>query len=114
MEKDILVNNGVQRAVVFGASGFIGKAIVSRLTKANIPVLSLSSKEVDLSSHQSIEKIGTLVKPTDSVILLSALTPDKGKDIATFNKNIAMMANLVAALKKSGCAHFVYFSSDAV
>jgi nucleoside-diphosphate-sugar epimerase len=114
IEKDILGNNGVQRVVVFGASGFIGKAIFSRLTNANIPVLSLSSKEVDLSSHQSIEKIGTLVKPTDSVILLSALTPDKGKDIATFNKNIAMMANLVAALKISGCAHFVYFSSDAV
>lgn len=114
MVKDILGNNGVQRVVVFGGSGFIGKAIVSRLTKANIPVLSLSSKEVDLSNHQSIEKIGALVKPTDSVILLSALTPDKGKDIATFNKNIAMMANLVAALKMSGCAHFVYFSSEAV
>lgn len=114
MKKDIPDNNGVQRAVVFGASGFIGKAIVSRLTKDNIPVLSLSSKEVDLSNQQSIEKISTLVKPTDSVLLLSALTPDKGKDIATFNKNIAMMANLMAALKISGCAHFIYFSSDAV
>ena len=114
MQKDIPINNGVQRAVVFGASGFIGKAIVSRLAKANIPVLSLSSKELDLSNHQSIERIGTLVKPTDSVLLLSALTPDKGKDIATFNKNIAMMANLMAALKISGCEHFIYFSSDAV
>ena len=114
IEKDITFNNRVQRAVVFGASGFIGKAIVFRLTKANIPVLSLSSKEVDLSNHQSSEKVTTLVKPTDSIILLSALTPDKGKDIATFNKNIAMMANLIAALKISGCAHFVYFSSDAV
>jgi nucleoside-diphosphate-sugar epimerase len=114
IEKDILGNNGVQRVVVFGASGFIGKAIVSRLTKANIPVLSLSSKEVDLSDDQSIVKIGALVKSTDSVILLSALTPDKGKDITTFNKNIAMMANLMAALKISGCAHFIYFSSDAI
>ena len=114
MAKDIPINNGVQRVVVFGGSGFIGKAIVSRLTKANIRVLSLSSKEVDLSDDQSIAKIGALVKPTDSVILLSALTPDKGKDITTFNKNIAMMANLVAALKISGCAHLVYFSSDAV
>lgn len=113
-KKDILDNNGVQRVVVFGASGFIGKAIVSRLAKVNILVLSLSSIEVDLSNHQSIEKIGTLVKPTDSVIMLSALTPDKGKGINTFNKNIAMMANLVAALRISGCAHFVYFSSDAV
>ena len=114
VEIDIPANNGAQRAIVFGASGFIGKAIVSRLIEANIPVLSLSSKEVDLSNQQSIEKISTLVKPTDSVLLLSALTPDKGKDIATFNKNIAMMANLVAALKISGCAHFFYFSSDAV
>lgn len=113
-QKDIPTNNRVQRAVVFGASGFIGKAIISRLAKANIPVLILTSKELDLSNPQSIEKIGALVKPTDSVILLSALTPDKGKDIATFNKNIAMMANLMAALKTSGCVHFIYFSSDAV
>ena len=113
-QKDITESNEPKRVVVLGGSGFIGKAICFQLAKANIPVLSLSSKEVDLSNRQSIEKIATLVKPTDRILLLSALTPDKGKDIVTFHKNITMMENLVAALKICGCAHFIYFSSDAV
>ena len=113
-DQSLAIEMKPQRVVVIGGSGFIGKVIVSRLAKANIPALSLSSKEIDLSNSQSIEKVCALVLPTDSVILLSALTPDKGKDIATFNKNVAMMANLMSALKISGCAHFVYFSSDAV
>ncbi len=112
--QSLAIEMKLQRVVVIGGSGFIGKAIVSSLAKANIPALSLSSKDIDLSDSQSIEKVCALVLPTDSVMLLSALTPDKGKDIATFNKNIAMMANLMSALKIRGCAHFVYFSSDAV
>lgn len=113
-EQSLDVKNKPQRVVVIGGNGFIGKAIVACLVKANIPVLSLSSKEADLSNQQSIKVMGSLVKSTDSIVMLSALTPDKGKDITTFNANIAIMANLVAALKISGCAHFVYFSSDAV
>lgn len=113
-EQSLDVKNKPQRVVVIGGNGFIGKAIIACLVKANIPVLSLSSKEVDLSNQQSIEVMGSLVKSTDSIVMLSAITPDKGKGITTFNANIAMMANLVAALKISGCAHFVYFSSDAV
>jgi UDP-glucose 4-epimerase len=46
--------------------------------------------------------------------MLAALTPDKGRDIATFMKNLAMMRNLCNGLARSGCAHLVYFSSDAV
>ena len=46
--------------------------------------------------------------------MLAALTPDKGRDIATLMKNLAMMQNACAAIAKAGCAHLVYFSSDAV
>ena len=46
--------------------------------------------------------------------MLAALTPDKGRDAATFVRNLAMMQAVCAALAGSSCAHFVYFSSDAV
>jgi nucleoside-diphosphate-sugar epimerase len=46
--------------------------------------------------------------------MLAALTPDKGRDIGTLMKNLAMMQHLCAALERVGCAHLVYYSSDAV
>jgi nucleoside-diphosphate-sugar epimerase len=46
--------------------------------------------------------------------MLAALTPDKGRDIATMMKNLAMMRHVCAALEHSGCAYLIYFSSDAV
>jgi nucleoside-diphosphate-sugar epimerase len=46
--------------------------------------------------------------------MLAALTPDKGRDIATLMNNLAMMQNTCAAIGKTGCAHMVYLSSDAV
>jgi nucleoside-diphosphate-sugar epimerase len=55
-----------------------------------------------------------MLRPTDAVVILSALTPDKGRDIATLMKNLAMMQQVCAALGKTGCSQLVYFSSDAV
>jgi UDP-glucose 4-epimerase len=46
--------------------------------------------------------------------MLSALTPDKGRDAATLIKNLVMMQNVCAALAEVRCAHLVYASSDAV
>ena len=104
----------VSRVVLIGGSGFIGKAIANALEQEKIDFLSISSKEINLIEPQSIEKLSQLLKPTDSVVMLSALTPDRGKDAATLIKNIAMMDHLLTALKKVGCAHLIYFSSDAV
>ena len=46
--------------------------------------------------------------------MLSDTAPDKDFGLATFSINIAMIENLVSAIKKCGCAHFFYFSSDAI
>lgn len=103
-----------ERVVLFGAHGFIGKAIQARLQEDGIAALAITSREVDLTLPASVALISGLLKPGDAVVMLSALTPDKGRDIATLMKNLAMMQNLCAALEKTGCAHLVYFSSDAV
>ena len=102
------------RTVVFGSRGFIGKALVDRLRAHNMPVLGVGSSDVDLSAPSAADKLAAILKPTDAVVMLSALTPDRGRDIATLMKNLAMMQSVCGALAKSGCAHLVYFSSDAV
>lgn len=103
-----------ERVVLFGAQGFIGKAIQARLQEEGIATLALASREVDLTLPASVAQLSGLLKPADTVVMLSALTPDKGRDIATLMKNFAMMQHLCAALEQTGCAHLVYFSSDAV
>jgi UDP-glucose 4-epimerase len=102
------------RVVVLGAHGFIGAAICKQIEAQGIPVIALTSVEMDLAEATVVDRLASLLKPSDAVVMLAALTPDKGRDIATLMKNLALMQSVCAALEKTGCAHLVYFSSDAV
>jgi UDP-glucose 4-epimerase len=48
------------------------------------------------------------------VVVTSALTPEHGRDRATFLQNVAMIDNLCACLSNAACAQIVYVSSDSV
>lgn len=102
------------RVVVVGARGFIGAAIRRRLGAEDVNTLALTSSDVDLTAPVAVEKLTASLGPADSVVMLAGLTPDKGRDVATLMKNLTMMRNLCGALETTGCAHLVYFSSDAV
>ena len=102
------------RIVLLGARGFIGAAIRRQIEAQRIPVIAPASAELNLIEAAAAHKLAAMIKPTDAVVMLAALTPDKGRDIATLMKNLAMMQNVCAALEKTVCAHLVYFSSDAV
>ncbi len=103
-----------ERVVLLGARGFIGAAIHRRLESQGIPNLALTSADLDLLDDSAAGKLATMLSPGDAAVMLAALTPDKGRDIATMMKNFAMMQSVCTAVGKIGCAHFVYFSSDAV
>ena len=102
------------RIVVIGGSGFIGTALTTRLREQNTEVLSLSSKDLDLADPASVEKLAGMLKPEDSLVMLSALTPDKGRGIVSLMRNLSMAQTVCGALEKSPCSHVLYFSSDAV
>jgi len=102
------------RVVLLGARGFIGAAIRGELDARRIPCLALTSADLNLADASAADKLAAALRPTDTVVMLAALTPDKGRDIATLMKNLAMMQNTCAAIGNTGCAHLVYFSSDAV
>ena len=102
------------RVVLIGARGFIGKALQRQLHEQQIPTLTVSSSDLDLARGDAPARLAALLKPSDAVVMLAALTPDKGRDIATFMKNLAMMQSVCGALGETRPAHLVYFSSDAV
>lgn len=102
------------RVVLIGAGGFIGMALRRRLDADGITNLPLRSADVNLIEPASVEQLVQRLHPKDAVVMLAALTPDKGRDVGTLMRNLAMMQHLCAALEQTGCAHLVYFSSDAV
>ena len=103
-----------ERVVLLGARGFIGAVLKRQLEAQDVPTLAPTSAEVNLTAPGASEELATLLRPTDAVVMLAALTPDKGRDITTLMKNLVMMQSVSAALEKAGCAHLVYFSSDGV
>ncbi len=102
------------RVVVLGGSGFLGRHLLAHLHGVGIKTLGVSSADVDLCSAGAAEKLAGLLRPDDALVFASCLTPDKGKDVRTLMRNLAMGEHVCAALQAAPCAHVVYVSSDAV
>jgi UDP-glucose 4-epimerase len=103
-----------RRVVVLGAGGFLGRSLVRSLTNADVEVLALGSKEIDLSEPSAAAYLSQHLRQDDALVFLSALTPDKGRDSGVLMRNLAMARSVAAAASKLKLAHLVYASSDAV
>ena len=101
------------RVVVLGARGFVGARLIRTFEREGIACRPVGSAEVDLTANSAAAKLTEILQPGDAVVVTSALTPEHGRDRATFLKNVAMIDNLCAVLSRS-CAHIVYVSSDSV
>src|SRR3989344_4733867 len=101
-----------ERVVVLGASGFIGKTLCLSLKQENVHFLPLGRDAIDLTARGADEKLALLLKPTDALVFLSTITPDKGRGIDAFVQNIHMAENVCKALSKTPPAHLIYLSSD--
>lgn len=102
------------RTVVLGSTGFVGGATVARLQTDGLPVLGLTSRDLDLLAPMASDRLADLLRPDDALVVVSALTPDRGRDITTFMKNLTMVQQVCAALEKTPVDHVVYIGSDAV
>ncbi|HEY0322902.1 MAG TPA: NAD(P)-dependent oxidoreductase [Pyrinomonadaceae bacterium] len=102
------------RVVVIGASGFVGRDLIRHLNEQKIETVALSSADVDLNRPEAVETLKGFVSEQDALVIVSAITPDKGKDIGTLMQNLTMGQYLSAFLEGVKCSHIVYISSDAV
>lgn len=102
------------RVVVLGSRGFLGAELISALGGDGIPVVGISSADIDLSATGAAKALAATLTESDSLVIFSALTPDKGRGIETFMANLRMIENVAAALAAAPVAHVVYISSDAV
>jgi UDP-glucose 4-epimerase len=102
------------QVVILGGTGFVGVSLVAHLKALEIETISLSSADIDLCDPESVGALQAQLQANDALVFISALTPDKGKDIRTLMKNLAMGEHVCAALSNSVCSQVVYVSSDAV
>lgn len=102
------------RVVILGANGFVGRALAAYLAARGIPALAIGRDRIDLTSDDAADRLAAELRKDDAVAFLSALTPDRGRGIPTFQANIKMAAAVCAALERITPAHVVYISSDAV
>lgn len=100
------------RVVIIGAGGFVGGAIRTQLEADRVPILPLTRKELDLLAADASAKLKSLLKPSDSVVMVSAIAP--AKTVPMLMQNLKMAEAVCAALAETEIAHLVYISSDAV
>jgi len=102
------------RIVVLGATGFIARALAVFFEAQGQPFRAIGSREVDLADASAAGRLQAILRPADVLVVCSALTPEKGRDRATFLKNVRMIDSVCAALAAAPCAQVVYISSDSV
>ena len=102
------------RIVVLGSRGFVAGALVRWLEAADRPCRAVGSGELDLTRPEASPELASILRPEDALVVCSALTPEHGRDRATFLKNVAMVDHVSTALSAAPCAHVIYISSDSV
>ena len=104
-----------QHVLVLGCNGFIGKALTQGLKKSGFVVEALSSKDFDLTNSSSVAPLADKIRHCHHLVMLSCLTPDKGKGPDVLVKNLLMAKHVCEALQRQETPpHVIYFSSDSV
>ena len=103
-----------KRVVVLGGSGFVGARLVARLREQGVETVSASSQDVDLTSPDAVTTLSGIVRKDDALVFASCLTPEKGGDLRTFMKNLAMAEHVGSFVETHACAHVIYIGSDAI
>ncbi len=100
------------RVVVIGAGGFVGGAINQRLVACDVKTLALTRRQIDLMAADAGAKLKAMLRPDDSVVMVSAIAP--AKNVAMLMQNLRMAEAVCEALVAAPVHHLLYISSDAV
>ena len=101
-----------ERVVIIGAGGFVGGAIRKKLAAGGVATLPLTRTELDLLADGAARKLAQILRPSDSVVMVSAIAPVK--TVPMLMQNLKMAEAVCGALAEKPISHLLYISSDAV
>lgn len=100
----------MEKIIILGSGGFIGKALSNYLKKKNI--FCLRKKNCNLKLKKSKQILKKIIKKNSTVIFISAMAPCK--NLNDFNDNILMLGNFISSTNRNCIKKIIYLSSDAV
>lgn len=103
-----------QRVVILGASGFVARDLVRHLNDQLIDYRAIGSDEIDLLHPACVSLLQAAVRKGDALVITACLTPDKGRDVGTLMKNLAMAQHLAAFIEVAALSQVIHISSNAV
>lgn len=108
--------NQIKRVLILGHTGFIGSHL-GRFFREHSPAVEImgrSTSSVDLTKMEETFRLADLLGPTTAVLFCSGIKKQRGDNLETFSKNLAMVINLCRVLQDRPVARLVFFSSAAV
>jgi len=108
----MLNNNNIERVVILGHTGFIGKHLENFFKKKYPEVIGKSLPDFDLT--KDFDSLKDIFDTKTAVIMCSAIKKDHGDNIDNFSINVNMVVNVCKILETNPVKNFVYFSSAAV
>ena len=101
-----------ERAVVLGAGGFVGGALVEKLRRAGVSTEALGRQQLDLLHEGASDRLISTLRSGDTLVIVSAMAPCKSPEMLV--DNLQMFRPIEAALGQIDLAQVIYVSSDAV
>ncbi len=102
-----------KKVLIVGSSGSVGSALLDKLSKKKVSFKALNSTKLNLLSKTLVNKFFKKHKNKfETLIIISAITPDKGKGLKELKQNIEMIVNIASYL--NDFKNIIYISSDAV
>jgi nucleoside-diphosphate-sugar epimerase len=102
----------LERAVVLGGTGFLGRALCTELHRLGFDVEPMGSRALDLGAPDAASHLRELTAGA-TLVLASAVAPPRGQTVDGLDANLAIVTSVVRALD-AGVSRCVYVSSDAV
>ena len=102
--------------LILGHTGFIGCRIYKELTSSglNIPVIGVSSREVDLCDASSIDALASICNSATRLVVCSGIKRQFGDTVEIFYQNLRMIENLSRFVACNKISQLIYLSSSAV
>jgi len=103
--------------LVAGATGLAGSAIVRELTRIDLPLVGISSKDVNLLDREATFNYISNLKPKviiDAAARVGGISANNNYPVEFLSENIRIQTNLIDAAHSARVEKFVFLASSCV